>query len=119
LAAELPGSDKAFFFRKDELSYLQNRMNYPGVTLICGRPRSGKSWLLGKLLRQIQSDSKILIGFTRCSAQDSDSLMRVVDDLYTRWRERATLLDQAKEFFDNTRGQWPQVISNVVGKIVS
>lgn len=120
MAEQLPGRDEAFFFRKDEQRSLKDRLNYPGITVVSGRPRTGKSWLVGQVLRHVVEDSPtMLVGFTRCSAQDSDNLMRVIGDLYTRWREQAGLLDQAKEIFNHSSGKWPQLISNAVGSVVN
>ena len=119
MSKKYPGRDEAFFFRKEEQQYLLNRLNYPGITVIKGRPRSGKTWLVGQVLRHLDKASpQPLIGFCRCSAQDSDNLMRVIDDLYIRWRERTNLLEQAKEIVKKNFDKWPQLITRVVGSCI-
>jgi len=115
-----PGRDDAFFFRTEEQRYLANRVRHPGITIIKGGPRSGKSWLLGRALRQLDRQwPQPLIGFCRCSAQDSDTLGRVIDDLAMSWRERANLLDQAREIFNQNRNRWPQLISEAVSHLIT
>ena len=116
---KFPGRDEAFFFRKAEQRYLSDRVRHSGITVIKGGPRSGKSWLIGATLRQLDREwPQPLIGFCRCSAQDSDNLGRVIDDLAIDWRKRATLLDQAKEIFNQNRSSWPEVIADAVSRVI-
>jgi len=44
MANALPGSSSSFFFRQDEVAHLIGRLSYPGITVVAGRPQSGKSY---------------------------------------------------------------------------
>ncbi len=120
-ARKFPGRNDTFFFRQEEQRYLSDRVNHSGITIIKGAPRSGKSWLIGQVLRQLNNKDwpQPLIGFCRCSAQDSDNLGRVIDDLAISWREHAELLDQAQEIFTQNKGRWLQVVANVVSCVIT
>lgn len=119
MAQTFPGQQENFFFRKTELTYVQQRLHCAGITVIRGRPRAGKSWLCGQALRSVaQNSSNTLIGFTRCTLQDADSLIRVIDDFYLRWFENATLLDQAKDLFEKNQGRWLPMVANAVSGLL-
>ena len=117
----LPGTKEAFFFRKEEQSYLLSRVAYPGITVIKGEPRSGKSWLVGIVLRQLLNKDwpPPLVGFCRCSKQDSDNFARVVDDLAVSWRSHATWFEQAKKMIVWDKLQWSAPIMSALQAFIN
>lgn len=120
MVQQFPGPEDAFFCRQREQVYLEDRLQSAGLTVVRGRPRDGKSWLIGHVLRGAAGDGpKTLIGLTRCSRQDNDNFLRACDDLYLRWLTNAPLLDQAKRLFEKYKHRWLPMVADAVGGILA
>ena len=120
MVQQFPGAEDAFFCRRREQVYLEDRLQSAGLTVVRGRPRDGKSWLVGHVLRGAAGNGpKTLIGLARCSRQDNDNFLRACDDLYLRWLTNAPLLDQAKRLFEKYKHQWLPMVADAVGGILT
>lgn len=96
----IPFADKryALFGRADDLKKLRCRANYCGLTVLVGRPQSGKSTLLRELARTLMEDN-LLVGYQESKGGSPDNVLRAVSDLYTRWLSDTTYYEQAKTLY--------------------
>ena len=51
-----PKPKRPLFGRQPDLDYLSKRANGKGLTVVAGRPQSGKSWLLREFVDRLSID---------------------------------------------------------------
>lgn len=79
-----------------------------GVTFLCGRPKTGKSWLLEELGRRLER-AETLVGYAE-STGTTDLVLWAVADAYQQWFTSSTWREQGRSLFERHR-------SGLVGKV--
>ena len=87
------------FGRAPDVAHLLGRCKHSGLTVVSGRPRLGKSWLLEETARRLM-EMDFLVGYAESSAEQPDLLLRAVADAYARWLAQASMGDQARSLYD-------------------
>lgn len=111
-----------FFGRGPDIDYLRQRVATPGITFLAARPKMGKSWLLLALAQKLsEGDPKAeppgyLVGYHECRSGE-EFLRYTLQDLYTRWLQDASLLQQAKKALDDKKDSWLPAAARVLGAI--
>ena len=93
----------AFFGRRKDVEVLIARATEPGLTMVLGRPRMGKTTLLLETARRLSEEHGCLVGYHEWVGS-SDMLRGAAEDLYERWLSQETLRSQARRFADKVRG---------------
>ena len=90
---------RQLFGRKPDLEYLSKRAQGKGLTVVAGRPQSGKTWLLREFVNRLSTDDSYFVGYAQSTGQYADLLLRSLQDLYTRWLSDASAVQQAKSLW--------------------
>jgi hypothetical protein len=108
---EFFSKSEAFFGRRSDLEILAKRVGVPGLTFVAAPPKMGKTWLLLELARQLsvlEGDPQVpafLVGYHECKSGE-DLLRYTLQDLYTRWLQQASMLEQARKVWSDQKGTW-------------
>ena len=124
-----PDNSSRLFGRSDELSYLIERSQRRGVTIVIGQPQMGKSWQLLEVARRLSTEgwpgpalggdaSVPLLGRVESEGEAADMLPRAVQDLYTRWLSDSTYREQARVVFEQQKGDFIGRVGEAVGSLV-
>ena len=73
----------AFFGRRKDVEVLIARATEPGLTMVLGRPRMGKTTLLLETARRLSEEHGCLVGYHEWVGS-SDMLRGAAEDLYER-----------------------------------
>src|SRR5690242_20666091 len=85
---------RAFIGREPELAELTASVEWPGLTVVAGRPQIGKSRLLQALDERLTAQGA-LVGRAESSGQEPDLLLRAVAQCYGRWLAASSWREQA------------------------
>ncbi|HEY4989355.1 MAG TPA: hypothetical protein VII09_06075, partial [Opitutaceae bacterium] len=111
----------ALFGRKDDIDYLLGRVGTPGVTFVVAGAKMGKSWLLLDVAQRLterpkDSDPLFLVGYHECK-QGEDQFQYTLQDLYARWLENASYLEEAKMAWNEHKDDWVSLAAGAVSSI--
>ncbi|WP_175597221.1 tetratricopeptide repeat protein [Peristeroidobacter soli] len=85
----------SLFGRAADIRKLLDAAARPGLTLVVGRPRMGKTWALQETARQLLEDGRYVVGYHDFKGDESAHLLYAVEDLYSRWLANEALRKQA------------------------
>ena len=105
------------FGRKPDLEIILSRAKQKGFTAVVGRPKMGKTWLLQEVGRQLH-EVGYLVGYHECLGE-SDQMLRVVCDLYSRWLLVAGNIEQAHSLWERHKHSWISKAGIAVGTVFS
>ena len=108
-----PDRRDCLFGREAEVHLLLDRARERGLTVLTGRPRMGKTWVLEEVLRRLMEEDNHLIGYHESKASDCH-LLRSVSDLYARWLSDSSMREQAIVLL----GQHSESVIPRVGRLV-
>ena len=116
-----------FFGRQQEIKELRRRIQKPGLTVVKGRPRIGKSRLLEEFVSQLRDEAdqqpaaeRLLVGWLREPGTEGNSLLRAVADAYDHmladasWREQLGLVWEQNK--DRIVGRAGMAIGEIIGE---
>jgi hypothetical protein len=112
----------SFFGREPDIDFLCGRVAHSGVTFLTARPKMGKSWLLLAVAQKLaerdpaRKSPDYLVGYHECTGGE-EFLRYALQDLYTRWLQRASDFEQAKKAWDQKKGTWLPTVARVFGSI--
>jgi|GEM_PF-2661319 len=101
-APALPDRRGRLFGRETDIAALVARASNPGLTVLTGGPRSGKTWTVEEVARRLQRRGRHIVGYHEATGGDSH-MLRAVSDLYVRWLPDSSLRDQARSLWDRHR----------------
>jgi hypothetical protein len=109
------------FGRQKDVDYLLGRVETPGITFVLAGPQMGKSWLLLDVAQRLTDRPKspeplFLVGYHECR-QGEDQFQYALQDLYTRWLENATFLQEAKMAWSGHKDNWVSLAAGAVSSI--
>jgi len=107
-----------FFARTDERTYLESRARADGLTVISGRPQSGKTALLNALRENLTNGGGYLVGYVEATAESNDLLLRSVSDLYESWLKSSSHVSKARLLWEKEKGKFVTDIGLMVGELV-
>ncbi len=105
------------FGREPDLDHLLTRCQQTGLTVVAGRPKLGKTWLLQEFGRRATRE-RYLVGYHECFGE-SDQTLHVVADTYTRWLSSAGMLDQAHSLWERHKDSLITRAGQAVGALFS
>ncbi|MCP4897564.1 MAG: hypothetical protein GY906_11385 [bacterium] len=117
MPADFPDHRHELFGRARDIDFLLQRTKHSGLTIITGRPRLGKTWLLVEVSRRLSTDLGYLVGYHECRAQSPDLLLRTVSDLYTRWLADSSYWDQARRLWSAHGEDLTTHVGKAVGQL--
>lgn len=103
------------FGREGDVQALLERSREKGFTLVTGRPRMGKTWLLQEACRRLEMELGVLVGYFECPGGLTDVPLRAVADAYARWLSTATFKDQGQSLLERHRDSLIGRIGETVG----
>ena len=106
------------FGRQADVEALLNRCREKGFTLISGRPKMGKSWLIEETCRRLEAEQGCLVGHFECPGGPADAPLRAVADAYTRWLSTSSFRKQAASLLERHRGSLVGKVGELVGSIL-
>ena len=112
--SRLSGRRFQLFGRQGDLGFLLKRSTSQGVTVVTGRPRSGKSWLFHELGRSL-GHLEFLVGYFESPGGPTDMPLRAVADAYARWLSSASFRKQGESLIERHRG----ALATNIGKAVA
>ena len=121
MAGPFPLDDRRdrLFGREPDIAYLTARSSgTQGVTLVVGRPKLGKTWLLQQTADRLATESDALVGYHDCKAETADLLLCAVSDLYTRWLADAGNFAQARSLWARHKGTFTARSGQAVGRLM-
>ena len=114
---EVMGTKQAFpdrreimFGRKTDIDFILDRIQKKGLTAVVGRPKMGKTWLLQEVCWRL-SETGHLVGYHECLGE-SDQMLHVVSDLYSRWLLAAGNIEQARSLLERHKDSWVSKAGN-------
>ena len=106
------------FGRHPDLLHLLNRVTGSGLTVVSGRPRIGKTWLIRTLCDNLASTKNCLIGYC-ATTSESDVMGQSLSNLYFRWLEDATYREQARSLYERHKGKLTEKVGTFIGGLFS
>lgn len=115
-----------FFGRQREIEELRKRVQKPGLTVVQGRPRIGKSRLLEEFVKLLRAESdreqaeekRVLVGWLEAPGPEGDSLLRAVADAYDHWLRAASARKQLKFIWEKNKDRAVLRVGTAIGKII-
>ncbi|MEM9065433.1 MAG: hypothetical protein AAGB51_08090 [Planctomycetota bacterium] len=108
-----------FLARSQELQNLRDRCAEPGLTVVTGRPRIGKSRLLKRFVELTQARGEQHIGIATASAAQGDVLLRAIEDAYRLWLADASAADQLRAIHEQLKGKYISRVGTALGETLS
>ena len=120
MAGPFPLDDRheLLFGRKPDIDHLTARSHTKGVTVVVGRPKLGKTWLLQQMAGRLDTESDALVGYHECKGETADLLLRAVSDLYTRWLSDSGNWEQAKLLWARHKDSFTAGAGQAFGRVV-
>jgi len=106
------------FGREPDIAHLASRSLRKGGTLVVGRPKIGKTWLLQQVGHELDAESDTLVGYHDCKAETADLLLRAVSDLYTRWLSDASNWEQARSLWARHKDSFTARAGQAFGRVI-
>lgn len=103
-----------FFGRTRELADLDERCKHPGVTIVAGPPRIGKTRLL-KVFYERSREAGRRIGMAQAAEASGDVLLRAIQDAYADWLSGANAREQLARLHGQMRGSYVPRVGRAVG----
>lgn len=119
MLAEFPDNRHEMFGRSAAVRHLLERTRHEGLTIITGRPRIGKTWLLLEAARQLSTNLGCLVGYHECRSQSPDLFLRAVSHLYSQWLSNSSYREQALALWKNEQEDLTTKIGLAVGRVFS
>lgn len=113
----LPDRQRELFGREGDVMSVLAHCRYRGVTVLTGRPRLGKSWLLMEVGRRLHG-MNFVVGYAESTGEEADLLLRAVADGYERWLAVATATEQAASLLDRHRDKLVGLGGTAVGELL-
>ncbi len=114
-----------FFGRQREIQELRRRIQEPGLTVVKGRPRIGKSRLLEELVSRLRAEAeqqpvakRLLVGWLREPGAEGNALLRAVADAYDHWLKSASARKQLKFLWKKNKDSAVLRAGTAIGKIM-
>ena len=85
-----------FFGRTNELAELEARCANPGITVVTGPPRIGKTRLLQEFVKRSRAADSRCIGMGQGAEAAGDVILRACKDAYAHWLASASGLEQLR-----------------------
>jgi len=95
-----------FFGRTQELEALRSRCAQPGLTIVRGEPKIGKSRLLREFVNETRASGRQRIGWAESGEASGDVLLRAIRDAYDHWFQDAGAAAEIKSVFKQMEGRW-------------
>jgi AAA+ ATPase superfamily predicted ATPase len=108
----------SMFGRAPDIQNLIAKAKGKGLTIVYGRPKMGKTWLLTQVAWQL-SESDYLVGYQESKGEAMDSMLLVVADLYARWLSDASKWKQAKSIWERHKENLITSTAKAVSKLFS
>lgn len=106
------------FGRDGDVRALLGRCGAKGFTLITGRPRMGKTWLVEESCRRLVDEMGVVVGYFECPGGPVDAPLRAVADAYARWLSSASFREQGRSLVERHRGSLIGRVGETVGSLL-
>jgi hypothetical protein len=104
------------FGREPDVARLVDRAQSTGSTVLTGRARMGKSWLLEAVALRL-SGQGFLVGLHECQGTEPDAILRATRDLYDRWLADSNYLQQARKLWQQNKKGFVTRAGIALGKL--
>jgi len=119
MAQELENRSDRLFAHAGDFAFLLDRARDTGLTAIVAGPQMGKSWTLTEVARRLSTrdPDPFLVGYAEATGTTPDLLLRAVADLYRRWLEDSTALEQFQQMWRQQKDKLLPGMIRALGKL--
>ncbi len=109
-----------FFGRRDELAELESRCAEPGLTIVKGPPKIGKTRLLKHFVKRSRAAGSRRIGIGQAAEAGGDVLLRAIKDAYEHWlTNEANAIGQLRAIHKQMKGKYISKVGTALGKALA
>ncbi len=94
---------ECLFGRNQDINHLKKRINKRGLSVITGRPKMGKTWLVKAVADDLSTEQNCLIGYSISTRSETDLLSRALSALYTNWLNEASYKEQLRSLYERNK----------------
>lgn len=105
--------------RTEELKALESRCANPGLTIVKGPPKIGKTTLLKEFVKKSRAGGHRRIGMGEAAEAGGDVLLRAIKDAYTDWLERTGALAELKTIHAQMKGKYISEVGTALGVVLA
>jgi len=105
------------FGREQHVRFLMQRTKKPGLTVIVGRPKMGKTWFLRETCRRLAVQRDGLVGYEECLQTEPSLFLRASADLYSTWLSESRMIEQVGSLLIRHKEHLTTGIGQVVGRV--
>ncbi|MCC7390605.1 MAG: ATP-binding protein [Phycisphaerales bacterium] len=108
-----------FFGRGAELAALEERCASPGLTIVKGPPRIGKTRLLTHFVERSKVAGSRRVGMAEAGEAAGDVLLRAIKDAYDHWMKDGGVVAEVRSIAAQMEGKWITTAGVAFGKALA
>ncbi len=105
-----------FLGRQRELDLLEARCADPGLTIVKGPPRIGKTTLLKHFVDRSRAADSRRVGMAESGEAEGDVLLRAIKDAYDHWRQKEGFVAEIKSIHAQIKGRLITTVGTALGQ---
>ncbi|QKK08733.1 MAG: ATP-binding protein [Planctomycetota bacterium] len=104
-----------FLGRTEELKALESRCARPGLTIVKGPPKIGKTTLLKEFVKRSRAGGHRQIGMGEAAEAGGDVLLRAIKDAYSHWLSEDGARAELQSIHAQMKGKYISEVGTAVG----